>query len=88
MYAIEEEENNDPSYIPGHQVETRSVFRERVSQAILFAQTIHPHPLIVSHGRVFTELCHLLGLPPIQQIPNCQLVKLMPNNKGWEMKSA
>jgi broad specificity phosphatase PhoE len=84
MYAIERLEERDPSYVPGNGVETRKAFRERVSKGIKIAQTYHQHPLIISHGRVFTELCNILGIPPVRQIPNCQLVKISTNDKGWE----
>lgn len=85
MYAIEEKENKDPSYVPGHQVEPRKAFQKRISEAITYVQALYEHPLIVSHGRVFMELCHLLRVPAIQQIPNCQLAKITPNKEGWEI---
>lgn len=84
MYAIERQEEEDRAYFPGKGVEPRMNFRQRVSKGISIAQTYHPHPLIVSHGRVFRELCHLLGIPPLRQIPNCQLVKLSFGSNGWE----
>lgn len=84
MYAIERLEEDDSAYYPGKGVEPRVDFRQRVLRGISIAQVYHPHPLIVSHGRVFTELCHLLGIPPVRQIPNCQIVKISFGSNGWE----
>lgn len=85
MYSIECLESNDPSYFPEKGVEPRSVFRQRVIKGISIAQAFHPHPLIVSHGRVFFELCHILGVPPILQIQNCQLMKINPIFNNWKI---
>jgi len=85
MYDIERLEENDASYFPGNGVEPRGTFNQRVLQAISIAQTFHEHPLLVSHGRVFIELCRILGIPPLRQIPNCQLVKISPRNESWEI---
>lgn len=84
MYAIEKLEEEDPLYIPGKGVEPRSAFRERVHHGIVHAQKYSSNPFIVSHGRVFMELCYLLGIPPVRQLRNCQLVKITPNDSKWE----
>lgn len=87
MYFIEHLESSDSSYIPEKGIELRSVFRQRVIQGISIAQTFHQHPLIVSHGRVFLELCHILDLPPVLQIRNCQLIKIAPIFNAWAMNT-
>jgi len=84
MYEIERLEEEDPSYNCGRGVETRSDFRQRVLRGILKSQKQSPHPLIVSHGRVFMELCTILSIPPVRQLLNCQLVQISPNDAGWE----
>lgn len=86
MYLIEQEENRDASYSPGKGVEPRTVFRERIIRGISIAQTHYRHPLIVSHGRVFLELCRILGIPPVVQIQNCLLMKVNPIFNDWEIK--
>lgn len=86
MYAIERLEEEDWTYFPGKSVEPRIEFRQRVLKGISIAQTYHPHPLIISHGRVFTELCYLLGVPLVRQIPNCQLIKVVFGSNGWEFQ--
>ncbi len=83
MYAVERCEEKDSFYTSERGIEPRSVFRARVLRGILEAQKVSPHPLIVSHGRVFMELCHLFGLPLIRQLSNCQLVEIAPTTKGW-----
>ena len=85
MYDIEKLEENDPSYTPGKKVEERHEFRKRIYQGISIAQSYDPHPLIVSHGRVFFEICLILGMPPIRQIPNCQLIEVAPNCNSWHV---
>ncbi len=83
MYEIEQKEEADPHYVPEKSVESRTAFRQRILRGLSLAQNLHPHPLIVSHGRVFLELCYLLNLPPIRQIPNCQLVELRFHSNRW-----
>lgn len=85
MYSIEHLESNDLSYYPEKGVEPRCVFRQRVIKGISIAQTLHQHPLIVSHGRVFFELCHILDVPPLLQIQNCQLMKIDPIFNTWKI---
>jgi broad specificity phosphatase PhoE len=85
MYSIEHLEETDPSYSPENGVEPRSVFQQRVIKGISIAQTFHQHPLIVSHGRVFFELCRILDMPPLRQIQNCQLLKIVPVFNTWEI---
>lgn len=83
MYAIEELEEQDPLYNPGRGVEERHAFRSRVLRAIHLAQNHHPHPFIVSHGRVFMELCFILRIAPIRQIPGCQTFEVKPTSDSW-----
>lgn len=83
MYEIEKLEENDPSYTPGKKVEKRQEFRKRVEKGIAIAQSNSLHPLIISHGRVFLEICLILGMPLIRQIPNCQLIEIALNGNGW-----
>jgi len=84
MYAIEKLEEQDPLYAKSDsRVEPRNSFRQRVLSAIATAQTYHPHPLIVSHGRVFMELCSILGMGLVRQIPNCQLFRISHTPNGW-----
>lgn len=85
MYSIEDLENRDPSYSPEKGIEPRIAFRQRVIKGLSIAQAFHQHPLIVSHGRVFSELCHILDLPPLRQIQNCQLMKITPTLKAWKI---
>jgi len=84
MYSREILEEEDPLYSQEQGIEPKSSFRQRVSQGIIIAQKYHPHPLVVSHGRVFRELCFLLGIPPLRQLPNCQLIKIFPSGSSWE----
>lgn len=86
MYAIERLEEMNPSYSSAQGVESRELFRKRVAQGIAIAQTFHSHPLIISHGRVFVELCYLLDIPPIRQIKNCQLIKIIPDDRSWQIQ--
>ncbi len=83
MYAIEMEEEQNPDYTPGFGVEPKEVFRRRVLSAIAITQNVHPNPWIISHGRVFLEICFALGMAPIRQISNCQLFKISPTESGW-----
>jgi uncharacterized phosphatase len=85
MYSIEYLESTDPFYSPGKEVEPRDAFRQRVIRGICIAQSFHQHPLIVSHGRVFFELCHILNIPPVVQIENCRLMKLDPAFNAWKI---
>lgn len=85
MYSIEHLEKIDLSYSPKNGVEPRSVFQQRVIKGISIAQTFHQHPLIVSHGRIFFELCHILDMPPLRQIQNCQLLKIVPIFNTWKI---
>lgn len=84
MYAIEKLEEENPLYTPGRGVEPRSVFRERILSGILESQKYSSHPFIVSHGRVFMELCYLLMIPPVRQLSNCQLVKMTASDSKWK----
>lgn len=84
MYAIEREEEQNPDYTPGFGVETKEVFRRRILSAIARVQTVHPNPWIISHGRVFLEICFALGMAPIRQISNCELFKISPTESGWK----
>lgn len=82
MYKIEKLEE-EVLYDPQRGVESRYAFRERVLQGIVKAQKYSPHPFIVSHGRVFKELCYLLAMPIIEQLASCQLVKIVTKNSKW-----
>lgn len=84
MYSIEKLEENDPSYKSDKKIEKRHEFRKRIYQGLSMAQNYGSHPLIVSHGRVFLEICLILGMPPMRQIPNCQLIEVVPNNNNWQ----
>jgi len=85
MYNIEKLEEDDPDYIVGQKVEKRREFRKRIHQGIQIAQSYHPHPLIISHGRVFVEVCLILGLSLVRQVPSCQLIEFSQNNNGWNL---
>lgn len=85
MYNIEKLEERDPNYTVGKNVEKRDEFRKRIHQGITIAQSYHPHPIIVSHGRVFLEMCFILGIPPLRQVPNCRLIEISQNSKGWHL---
>lgn len=82
MYEIERSEE-ELLYDPEKGVESRYDFRKRVLKGIFKAQKYSPHPFIVSHGRVFKELCYLLDMPIIRQLASCQLVKITPKNNKW-----
>jgi broad specificity phosphatase PhoE len=84
MYAIEKLEEENPLYSPGRGVEQRLEFRKRVLKGFIEAQRYDPHPFVVSHGRVFMELCYILNIPPIRQLANCQIIKLTVNNSSWK----
>lgn len=83
MYEIEGLEE-ELLYDPEKGVEPRHSFRERVLEGIFKAQQYSAHPFIVSHGRVFKELCYLLDMPIIEQLASCQLVKMIPKNSHWK----
>ena len=85
MYAIEKLEEQDSLYNPGHGVEERPAFRQRVLHAVTLAQSFHNHPFIVSHGRVFFELCSILGVVPMRQIPGCRVFEIHPIFDGWKI---
>ncbi len=85
MYRIEKLEELDPFYKPGKKVEERDKFRKRIKQGLLIAQSYNLHPLIVSHGRVFLEICLILGMPLMRQIPNCQLIEVTQQDCGWHI---
>ena len=91
MYAIEKLEEDNASYSPGKGVEERYEFRKRVEQGLCLAQSYHKNPLIVSHGRVFMEICFLLGIPLVRQIPNCQLIGVVPlltqHDCSWSLQT-
>lgn len=82
MYEIERLEE-EFLYDPKRGVEPRYTFRERVLKGIFKAQKYSSHPFIVSHGRVFKELCYLLDMPITRQLANCKLVKITPKNNKW-----
>ena len=81
MYEIERLEEKF-LYDPEKGVEPRHIFRERVLKGIFKSQKYSSHPFIVSHGRVFKELCYLLDMPVIEQLASCQLVKIIPKNSN------
>lgn len=83
MYEIEEQEEQDPLYNPGYGVELRSAFHNRVLMGLSKAQRFHSSPLIVSHGRVFLQICLALNVQPIRQIPNCKLFEFSFSASGW-----
>ncbi|MBX7067001.1 MAG: histidine phosphatase family protein [Parachlamydiales bacterium] len=83
MYAIEKLEEQNPLYIVQHGAESRVNFHRRVRYGMSLAQSYHDHPFIVSHGRVFLELCFILGLPPIRQIPSCKIFEIVPVSNKW-----
>lgn len=85
MYDIEKLEESDPSYTPGKKVEERCEFRKRVHQGLSIALGYATHPLIVSHGRVFVELCFILGIPPMRQLSNCQLIEVALHDNTWRV---
>ena len=85
MYNIEKLEERDPHYTVGKKVEKRNEFRNRIHQGITKAQSYHPHPLIISHGRVFVEICLILDIPPLRQVPNCRLIEVSQNNNNWHL---
>lgn len=87
MYSIEKFEEKDPHYIVGKKVEKRHDFRNRIRQGIGIAQSYHPHPFIVSHGRVFVEICLIFHMPPLRQISNCQLIEISKHYTQWCYKS-
>lgn len=85
MYEIEEKElRNLETFKPRGGVEPRKEFAKRVEQGLIKAQSCGDLPYIVSHGRVFQEVCLLLGVPPVQQVANCKIVKFSPAQKDWE----
>lgn len=84
MYAVEEREEKDSTYAPQRGVEERSLFQKRVNVGLEKALQLGDLPLIVSHGRVFVEVCALLNIPLVRQIANCQLVRIVPTKMGWE----
>jgi broad specificity phosphatase PhoE len=86
MYSLERKEMEDPDCTSEKGVEPRAAFRERIIQGISIAQTFHQHPLIVSHGRLLFELCHILDAPPLLQVKNCKLLKINPSSNGWDIE--
>lgn len=84
MYRIEEQEEQDPSFIPHASIETRQSFKERILKGMNRALR-DENPLIVSHGRVFLVLCEIMGHPLIRQIPNTQLIECEPSKNGWKI---
>ena len=84
MYAIEENEECNPKFVAGFNIECRIQFQTRI---ILALNTIlkEGNPLIVSHGRVFLALSEILGIPRIRQIPNATIIECIPDDGSWEM---
>ncbi len=85
MYQIEENEELDPHYILGYNIEPRNMFRGRIVRGINIALE-EEKPLIISHGRVFLVLCEILSVPLIRQIPNATLIECNPFDNGWQLK--
>lgn len=86
MYSLERKELEDPQCTEEKAVEPRAAFRTRITKGISLAQTFHQHPLIVSHGRLLFELCSILGVPPLMQVKNCELLKIKPSSNGWDIE--
>lgn len=85
MYDIEEKEMLHPlTYTPRGGVEPRRDFAKRVERGLIKAQSCGKSPFIVSHGRVFQEVCLLLGIPPVQQVANCKIVQFTPEKNDWK----
>ncbi|MFN4173861.1 MAG: histidine phosphatase family protein [Parachlamydiaceae bacterium] len=80
MYRFEE---NEPIN-PGFGIEPISAFNERVLSGLKNALQ-YDCPLIVSHGRVFLSLTKMLGLTPIQQIPNGVVIECTPTSTSWSL---
>lgn len=83
MYEIEEMEEADPHYYPGHRIEARSHFKERALRGLSKAFALHPTPFVVSHGRLFLSLCEALEVPMIRQIPNLTIIEFTKADSKW-----
>ncbi len=83
MYAIEEKEERDPSFLPGQGIENRKDLKHRVMKGLNKSFEIDPQPLIVSHGRVFLSLCELLELEKVRQVPNLALIQFKYDGSKW-----
>lgn len=84
MYKIEEQEENNESFISELTIESRSLFKSRILSGMNIALE-EDTPLIVSHGRVFLILSEILGIPPIRQIPNAAIMECNPTDSGWNL---
>lgn len=86
MYAVEEQEENDPLFVPGNGIEPRGTFRNRILQGLSKSLQNQSLPLIISHGRCFLLMCELLGIPLVRQVPNASLVRFaLSTNQQWTM---
>lgn len=83
MYQIEENEMKDQHFDPKLSIEKRSDFQKRIIQGLQKAFSLYQTPFIVSHGRLFLELCLILNIPPVKQLGNADLVQLIYDGKYW-----
>ncbi len=87
MYDIEMKEEKNKDYDPGLNIEKRAMFSQRIFDAIYQSQLIHPHPLIISHGRVFLQLCQIMDIDTDRQISNCVLHKFFFEENRWKFET-
>jgi hypothetical protein len=87
MYDIEMKEEKNQYYDPGLNIEKRALFSQRIFDGIYQAQIIHPHPLIISHGRVFLQLCQIMDIDTNRQISNCLLCKFYFEKNRWKFET-
>jgi len=83
MREIDDHEEKNPHFYSEKGVEPKEKLKERLIQGINQALQASVCPLIVSHGRVFMELCQILNVPIVRQVPNTALILCQPTASGW-----
>ncbi len=86
MYAIEKQEEENPNFNADPSIESQQDLNSRIKQGLEIAFQLHQEPLIVSHGRLFLNLCKLLNIPIIQQIKNLGLMQITKTSRGWQLQ--
>ena len=86
VYEFERQERICEDFKISPLMESRQDFKSRIKKGLEKAFQLHDEPLIVSHGRLFSDLCELLDLPSIRQIKNLGFMEITKTSRGWELK--
>lgn len=83
MREIDDQEEQGLQSFIDRGVEPREKLKERLILGINKALQTSECPLIVSHGRVFMELCDILNVPIVRQVSNTAIILCQPTASGW-----